>query len=85
MIRPRSLTLEVCLPMDGATFFRVASGLCKARSEGSVEPFVLVVEEAESIEAETLRRVAAEGRKLGVALCLVPQHPTEISRALGRC
>ena len=56
--------------------------LWQARVDGSVEPFVLVVEEAEAVEAETLGRIASEGRKAGVSLCLLSQHPTEISGAV---
>jgi DNA helicase HerA-like ATPase len=56
--------------------------LWKARVEGSVEPFVLVVEDAETIDPKTLMRIASEGRKAGVSLCLLSQHPTEMSRAV---
>lgn len=45
---------------------------------GSVNPFVLVVEEPEALEPELLERVASEGRKIGVSMCLLSQHPSEI-------
>lgn len=34
--------------------------------------------EAESLEAEMVGRIASEGRKFGVSLCLLSQHPTEM-------
>lgn len=49
------------------------------RVDGIIEPFVLVVEEAESLEAETLRTIASEGRKLGVSMCLLSQNPAKIN------
>jgi hypothetical protein len=53
--------------------------LWNGRVDGSVGPFVLVVEEAETLETETLERVASEGRRVGLSLCLLTQHPTAMS------
>jgi DNA helicase HerA-like ATPase len=55
------------------------SALWGCRVDGSVEPFVLVVEEAGTVETELLERIASEGRKFGVSMCLVSQHLSEIS------
>jgi hypothetical protein len=59
-----------------------AKALWLARIDGSVEPFVLVVENAEVVETETLGTIASEGRKMGVSLCLLSQHPAEMSRTV---
>jgi DNA helicase HerA-like ATPase len=61
-------------------FTGCVDALWSYRADESVEPFVLVVEEAEDIETEMLERVASEGRKFGVSVCLLSQHPSEISR-----
>jgi DNA helicase HerA-like ATPase len=53
--------------------------LSRARVNGALEPFVLVVDDAEAVEAGTLETVASEGRKMGVSLCLLLQHPAEMS------
>jgi DNA helicase HerA-like ATPase len=55
------------------------SALLGCRVDGSVEPFVFVVEEAEAVESELLERIASEGKKLGVLMCLLSQHPAGIS------
>lgn len=55
------------------------SALWGSRVNQSVEPFVFVIEEAEAVEAELLGRIASEGRKFGVLMCLISQHPSEIS------
>jgi DNA helicase HerA-like ATPase len=54
------------------------SALWGCRVEGSVVPFVLVVDEAESVETALLERVASEGKKLGIMMCLLSQHPAGI-------
>jgi DNA helicase HerA-like ATPase len=59
-----------------------ARALWRARVAGNVEPFVLVVEDSAIVETQTLEKIASEGRKAGVSLCLLSQHPTEISRAV---
>lgn len=48
------------------------------RVHGLCEPFVLIVEEVSDIGAELLERIASQGRKFGVSLCLLSQHPTQI-------
>jgi DNA helicase HerA-like ATPase len=69
------------LPADerGNLFTCCVRALWQTRADGSVGPFVLVVEDAEGVEAKTLRRIASEGRKVGVSLCLLSQNPTEMS------
>lgn len=53
--------------------------LWRGRAEGSVKPFLLVVEDAEALEAAMLEKIASEGRKSGVTLCLLSQHPCDVS------
>lgn len=53
--------------------------LWSCRVGNRVVPFVLVVEEAKAVEPELLERLASEGGKLRVSLCLVSQHPSEVS------
>lgn len=60
-------------------FTNCVRALWRGRVEGSVKPFVLVVEEPEFVEAEMLERVASEGRKFGVTMCLLSQHPSGLS------
>jgi len=49
-----------------------------SRIEQRIEPFLLVVDEAEAIERKMLERIASEGRKRGCMMCLLSQHPTQI-------
>ena len=39
---------------------------------------MLVVEEADALGDEIVGRIASEGRRLGISMCLLTQHPTEI-------
>jgi len=55
------------------------SALWSCRVDESVEPFVLVIDNAEAVERELLERVASEGRKFGVSMCLATQHLSGIS------
>ena len=66
----------------GNLFTCCVRALWRARVEGGVEPFVLVVEDSATVETQTLERIASEGRKAGVSMCLMSQHPTEISRTV---
>lgn len=59
-------------------FTSTLQALWHYRLDEQVEPFLLVVEEASQLEVEMLRRVASEGRRMGITMCLLTQHPTEI-------
>ena len=52
--------------------------LWKNRSDEITEPFLLVVEEAEDLKGDTLDQMVTEGRKNGIAICLISIHPTEL-------
>lgn len=56
--------------------------LLESRVKGLVEPFFLVVEDAEIVGGDVLRRVAAEGKKLGVSVCLLTRNPSELDGAV---
>jgi DNA helicase HerA-like ATPase len=66
----------------GNFFTCCVKALWQARVQGSMEPFLLVVEDSATVETETLERIASEGRKAVVSLCLLSQHVTEVSRAV---
>jgi DNA helicase HerA-like ATPase len=55
------------------------NALWRCRVDGTVMPLFLIVDEAESVEPTLLERVASEGIKLGVTMCLLSQHPAGIS------
>jgi hypothetical protein len=38
----------------------------------------MMVEENKALEEETLKKIASEGRKMGISMCLLTQHPAEI-------
>jgi DNA helicase HerA-like ATPase len=52
--------------------------LWKTRLQGTTPPFLLVVEDAEKLKNETLKAIAYEGTKYGIALLLIVKHPTEL-------
>jgi DNA helicase HerA-like ATPase len=52
--------------------------LLKLRLEGKIKHLFIVIEEAENLKGETLDRVVAEGRKIGMFVCLLTTHPTEL-------
>jgi DNA helicase HerA-like ATPase len=52
--------------------------LWKNRTDEITDPFLLVVEEAEDLKGETLDQMVTEGRKVGIAICLISIHPTEL-------
>ncbi len=56
--------------------------LLESRVKGLVQPFLLVIEEAEIVGGDVLRRVAAEGKKLGVSVCLLTCNPSELGDAV---
>lgn len=59
-------------------FVNFVEALWSSRVDGDAEQLMLVIEEAEALEAGTIGRIASEGNKLGISLCLLSQHPTGI-------
>jgi DNA helicase HerA-like ATPase len=54
------------------------SALWKSRLTQSIEPFFVVIEDAETIARDLLEILAHEGGKIGVSLCLLTTYPTEL-------
>jgi DNA helicase HerA-like ATPase len=75
----------------------IASKLFKARRNGIVPPFLLILEEAhqyvpegtksvEAISRGIITTIAREGRKFGSSLCLISQRPIQLSTTvLSQC
>jgi DNA helicase HerA-like ATPase len=81
-IKPRVVTVVDSRGIsfeDRARLFECcANALLNGRLRGEVPPFVLLVDETSLLSDETLRMIASEGRRLGVSMCLLSQHPAEI-------
>lgn len=74
-----SLNAEGLTPEEKhQTFEHYLVALWKARIEKTIPPFLLVVEDAETLKNETLEAIAYEGTKHGIALILIAKHPTEL-------
>jgi DNA helicase HerA-like ATPase len=52
--------------------------LLKLRLEEKIKPLLIIIEDAENLKGETLDQVVAEGRKIGLIVCLLTTHPTEL-------
>ncbi len=61
-----------------ALFTRCIETLWSCRVKNSLEPFILIIEENKALEEEMLKKIASEGRKMGISMCLLTQHPAEI-------
>jgi DNA helicase HerA-like ATPase len=59
-------------------FSNCLKSLWKNRTDENIQPFFLLVEEAENFKGETLDQVVTEGRKNGIAICLLSIHPVEL-------
>lgn len=71
----------------------IAKKLFEARMNGSIPPFLLVLEEAHQFAPEKakkeyalsksiLQRIAREGRKFNASLCLISQRPVQLSTTI---
>ena len=61
-----------------ALFTRCIETLWSCRVKNSLEPFILIIEENKALEEEMLKKIDSEGRKMGISMCLLTQHPAEI-------
>ena len=52
--------------------------LLKLRLEEKIKPIFLIIEESENLKGEVLNQVVAEGRKIGVFVCLLTTNPGEL-------
>jgi len=60
------------------TLSQQLAGLWKGRLERIIPPFLLAIEEAETLKNTTLETMVNEGTKHGIALFLIAKHPTEL-------
>jgi DNA helicase HerA-like ATPase len=66
-------------------FTYCAKTVWSGRVEGRIEPALLIVEEGETLDNDVLQRIASEGKKVGISMCLMSQHPVDIGgRALSQ-
>ena len=52
--------------------------LLKLRMEEKIKPLFLIIEEVENLKGEVLNQVVAEGRKIGIFVCLLTTNPSEL-------
>jgi len=60
------------------TLTHYLTALWKARTEKTIPPLLLIVEDAETLKNETLETIAYQGTKHGIALMLIAKHPAEL-------
>jgi DNA helicase HerA-like ATPase len=61
------------------TFYKnTLKTLLNLRTEETIPPTLLIVENAENLKGEALDQIVNEGRKTGITLCLISTHPTEL-------
>jgi DNA helicase HerA-like ATPase len=74
ILNGQGLTIE-----ERRTFFtNCLKTLWKNRTDENTEPFFLLIEESENLKGETLDQMITEGRKNGIAICLLSIHPIEL-------
>ena len=81
-VKPGQITVLNCqgLTMEekSRSYTECLEALRKNRIDETLEPFLLVVEEAENLKGETLNHMVSDGRKNGIAIFLITTHPTEL-------
>lgn len=81
-IKPGQITVLNCQGLmreeRRRNYGRYLEALIKNRFDELIEPIFLVVEEAENLQSETLDRIVSDGRKNGVATCLITTHLAEL-------
>jgi DNA helicase HerA-like ATPase len=61
-----------------AFYLQSLQQLLKLRLEERIKPLFIIIEEAENLKGEVLNQVVAEGRKIGVFVCLLTTNPAEL-------
>ena len=56
--------------------------LLKYRVEGIVKPFILFIEDVNTVDSETLEKLVAGSRKMGISMVLITQHLSEIKSSI---
>jgi DNA helicase HerA-like ATPase len=81
-VKPGQITVLNCqgLTMEekSSSYTEYLEALRKNRIDETIQPFLLLVEEAENLKGETLNHMVTDGRKNGIAVCLITTHPTEL-------
>ena len=66
-------------------FSSCLKSLLKCRAESSIEPFILIIEDANQVDSKTLESLVVGSRTIGVSMILITQHPSELkSRVLSQ-
>lgn len=85
---------DVPLDMQQIGICALLRRLFSARKEGTIPPFMLIVEEAHnfcpqsgpSITSRVMKTIASEGRKFGMGLTIVTQRPAKVDKnVLSQC
>jgi DNA helicase HerA-like ATPase len=81
-VKPGQITVMNCqgLTMEekNSSYTECLEALRRGRIDEIIEPFLLLVEDAENLKGETLSHIVSDGRKNGIAICLITTHPTEL-------
>jgi len=73
------LNAEGLAPEEKRSFYHeTLKLLLKLRLAEEIKPLFLIIEEAENLKGEVLNQVVAEGRKIGVFVCLLTTNPAEL-------
>jgi DNA helicase HerA-like ATPase len=73
------LNAQGLAPEEKRSFFLESLQLLlKLRLEEKIKPLFLIIEEAENLKLEVLNQVVAEGRKIGIFVCLLTTNPAEL-------
>ncbi len=68
----------VSLEEKRSFYIDALKSLLKLRLEGKIPPIFVVIEEAESLKGAIFDEAVAEGRKIGLSLCLLTTHPIDL-------
>ena len=78
--KPNQITIlngqALTLKEKHAFFTNSLTTLAKARIEKTIQPFLLLIEDAENLKGEALEEIITS--KTGIATILVTSHPTEL-------
>jgi DNA helicase HerA-like ATPase len=73
------LNAQGLAPEEKRSFYLESlQSLLKLRLAEKIQPLFLIIEEAENLKGELLNRVVAEGRKIGIFVCLLTTNPAEL-------
>jgi len=81
-VKPGQITIlnfqGLTMEEKSSVYTECLEALRKNKIDETIEPFLLVAEEAENLKGETLNHIVSDGRKNGIAICLITTHPTEL-------